>query len=523
MRHVVPGLSALAIALILSAAAAAQEIAPEAPSPQNGATQVAVVPIEGEIAPGLDYALKRRIERAKADGADLILIEVDSPGGRLDICETMCNTLTRAVEESDGRVRTAAYVKREAISAAAIIAIACQQITMNRGTRIGDAQAVYSGPGGAMEAAPEKIQTYVRSIIRPLAERNGYPVLVCEAMNDADLEVIQVTFSDGRVEYMTPRELEELEAGSPSRNPSDAESGKGDQEAAGETTDEPVAWTTELVIAEGKLLTLSASEAERFDISSGTFDDISGAIEFFGGSSATTTRYEANWSETMVQFLNSMVVSGLLMTVGFVALYIALKTPGFGPPEIVAIGCFTLLFLSKYLVGLAEEWEVLIFVAGVALLYVEIFVTPGFGVVGVTGVICVVVSLVLALQGFVVPDMPGMTDALVKNLITVLTSLCLSVVGFVVLLYYLPTSPAFKPLILGAAVSAEEGYVAGLTREEALIGKEGIAMTPLRPAGKAEIEGRPVVVVADGEFIEPGERIIVQDIRGNRVMVGKKA
>ena len=158
MRNAAKGLIVAGVICMLCLPAFSADSGEADSAAAGSTTRIGIIPVEGEIAPGLGYALQRRVERARQDGMDLILIEVDSPGGRVDVCNQMCETLLRVVRETEGRVRTAAYVKREAISAAAIIALACRQIVMREGTRIGDAQAVFSGAGG-MEAAPEKIQT----------------------------------------------------------------------------------------------------------------------------------------------------------------------------------------------------------------------------------------------------------------------------------------------------------------------------------------------------------------------------
>ena len=235
------------------------------------------------------------------------------------------------------------------------------------------------------------------------------------------------------------------------------------------------------------------------------------------------TRYAPTWSEGLVQFLNSVAVTMILLVAGLVAIYVAVKTPGMGVPEVIAVCCFAVFFLSKYLVGLAGFIEPVIFLVGLALLFIEVFVTPGFGFMGVSGILCILISVVLALQRFVLPD-PSLPDAVglfVENLLTVFGSIFISLALFAILLRYLPKGGAFKPFILSATERAEQGYVVGSVAQRVLLGRKGLAVTTLRPSGKAEIDGDTLLVVSDSEFIEAGTPVIVAEVRGNRIVVRK--
>jgi membrane-bound serine protease (ClpP class) len=195
-----------------------------------------------------------------------------------------------------------------------------------------------------------------------------------------------------------------------------------------------------------------------------------------------------------------------------------------GFPEVLALVFFGLFFYSKYLLGLAGVIEVSLFVAGVILILLEIFVIPGFGVPGVAGILCMLVSLFLGLQRGLLPDpdMPRMAADLIRNLTIVMSSVALSLVAFAILLTFLPHSAFFKPLILESVEGSGAGYVVGSADQRALVGKEGVAVSALRPVGTAEIGGEPYSVVADGEFLDPGEAIVVQEVRNNRIFVSRK-
>lgn len=496
------GLLTIAVAALLAAVAPSQpsgDATSPADTDQPLASKVAVIPLHGTIDYGLQKSLERRVAQARDEGAEVLLFEMDTLGGGLDPGAEMADHINEIKRESNGKVRTVAYVHNRAISAGALISLACQEIVMRTNATIGDCQAIMINPQTrAMEAAPEKIQTYVRVLMRKLAQSNGYPEILCEAMVDEDIEVWQVTLKDeDKPRYLTPHEIEAL-----------SELEKGDM-------------TKTLVVGTGKLLTMSAKEAHEYGFTRATVDSRDEALALYAAPGAERPRYETNWSEELVRFLNSMAVASLLMLVGMVALYMAFKTPGFGVAEIVAISCFTVLFLSKYLVGLATTVEVMIFAVGVVLLAVEIFLIPGFGFVGIAGVLCILASLVLALQKFTIPKYSFEIDILMRNMLMVFGSLVGATLLFMIGVRFMPRTPFLRKLVLATTESVESGYVVGSMGQRDLIGKSGTALSSLRPAGRAEIGGDTMIVVADGEFIEAGDRIMVAKVRGNRVVVKK--
>jgi len=184
-------------------------LAQEAGGSGSGAgKRVAIVPIRDEINPGTEATLESRLRRALDDGAEVIILEVNSFGGLLTSCQEACDMIKDVVRKHRETVRTVACVKSKAISAAALISLACQEIVMIDGTVIGDAQAIVRTKEGGMEPAPEKAQTMVRGLARSLAQFNDYPEAVVLAMVDPTMEVYKVTYSDGSVAYLTGKEME---------------------------------------------------------------------------------------------------------------------------------------------------------------------------------------------------------------------------------------------------------------------------------------------------------------------------
>jgi membrane-bound serine protease (ClpP class) len=517
----------------------------------GGSKRVAVIPIQGEINYATEYALRRRIARALDDKAEVIILEIDSPGGRVDVCKEMCRVMHDVSRKNPG-IRTAAFVSKRAISAAAIISLSCDEIYMANGTTFGDAQIITITPTQGVDTElPEKIVSPWRADVRGFAEEKGYPVAVCLGMVDPNGEVTKFTLTvpgdiakkarpeldldafryadaegrPNRVAYVI-RLHQQTTGGMPpwANQIVDILQNKAKSTEAPESilptvkkdAEKKEMILSQIIVKKGEILTMTPSQAIEYHISSGTFPDIDTLVSKYGGSSYK--RYEKTWSEQLVQFTNSIGVTMILLIAGLVSLYLAVKTPGLGIPEVAAIVIFAIYFFSKYLVGLAGAMEVVLFVAGVTLLLLEVFVIPGFGVAGVSGILCVLLSLVLALMRLDLP-WPILYQDAVNSTLLVMLSIVISLLCFTVLLHYLPRSTLFKPLILQNAEVAGAGYVVASADMRGLLGHRGVALTTLRPSGTAEIDGEPHSVIADGEFIDAGQSVIVDEVRGNRIVV----
>jgi membrane-bound serine protease (ClpP class) len=472
------------------------EAAAPAAKPVAAAAKVAVITVSGDIDFGLHWSLKRRIAAALDAGAEVLLFEMDTYGGDLHAAFEIGDLIYDIKNDRGGKVRTVAYVHKKAFSAGALISLACGDIIMRRGTTIGDCQPIMiNQKSQSIEVAIEKFQTGVRAYMSKYAEGNGYPEAVCLKMVDVDMEVYRVKFAKGDVRYLTPQQIEEL---------------KPDEKTGIEKT---------LVLGKGKLLTVGDERAAEYGISRATVAGLNEAVARYGLALGETHR--TNWSEEMVRFLNSMAVASLLLIVGLGALYMAFKTPGFGVMEIVAIICFATLFFSKYLVGLATVMNIVLFLVGVLLIAVEVFIIPGMGLLGIAGLVCLLTALVLSMQKFAIPKYDFETVVLMRNLITVFGSLLASTLGLMALVRYLPQTPFLGRLVLKMQQTPETGYVVESAEQRGLVGKAGVAQSTLRPSGRAEIDGQVLLVVTDGEFIEPGSKIVVAEVSGNRIVVRK--
>ncbi|MFZ2651300.1 MAG: NfeD family protein [Burkholderiaceae bacterium] len=358
------------------------------------------------------------------------------------------------------RVRTIAYVNKRAISAGALIALAAENMVMAGGGTIGAATPVQVGqPGASAQPVSEKTVSYVRKEFRATAESRKRPLLLAEAMVDSDVEIPGV-------------------------------------------------------IEKGKLLTLTTEEALQHKLIDFRADSLESLLEQSGLGGAQIRPVQVNWAENVVRFLTHPVVSSLLISIAMIGIILEIRTPGFGVPGALGITSLALFFWGHWLVQLAGWEELLLAAAGVILIALELLVIPGFGLAGFLGIVAILSSLALSLVG------PGDTATFIL-LATgrVIFALLFAVLASLLLLRFLPRLPFGQRLILKRGLAAAEGYASAPESDARWLGKQGRATSPLRPAGIAEIDGKRVDVVSDGEHVEAGAPIVVTRVDGNRIVV----
>lgn len=488
--------------LLLASTLLADEPPPRTPPFRH----VAVIALKEEsdeaIDPSVKVSVLRRLEQAREIGADCVVLHIESYGGRVDA----------AIETADevfdlGRsVHTIAYVPRRALSAGTMIAIACREIVMSEAGTIGDAEVISSISG---ETAPEKAQTFVAATFRKYAERNGYSPLLAEAMVRKEIEVVR---------YKRPVD------------PRNAAAGftwvyyEGGDEPSESERRAYALHDRETVVREGRLLTAHAQEAVDLGFVSRIVPTLDELLAELKGAEGKVTVLEWTAAERLSRWL--LGVRALLFLLGVGSLYFALKMPGTGIPEALTLLFFGLFFGASSIAGFSGVLEVVLFLAGMALLGVEIFVLPGFGVTGLAGLACVLLSIGLA----AVPQGGGPLPTS-QYLLPMARDFLLATIGAVVLVMvlarYLPTAPFLRRLMLagtpppgsqtGSAVAA-----AGASPHP-LLGSEGLVETALHPAGKATIGGQRLDVVSESGFVEPGARVRVVAVRGSTVVVRRIA
>ena len=357
-------------------------------------------------------------------------------------------------------VRTIAFINRRAISAGALISLAAERIAIADGGTIGAAMPVQGGAPGA-EASPvdEKSVSYVRKEFRATADSRGRPPLVAEAMVDADVEIPGV-------------------------------------------------------IEKGKLLTLTTEEALTLKVADFRANSLDAVLSQIGLAGAEVRATSPNWAERVVRLLTHPVVSSILLSVAMLGILIEIRTPGFGVPGALGLASLALVLGGHWIVELAGWEELLLVGAGLALLAVEIFVIPGFGVVGAAGIAALLAGLAMSLIG------AGATPAVMGAAIgRVAVSAAVAIVTSLIVLQFLPRVPIGRRLMLETEMEATQGYASASERDLSRLGRTGHTLSPLRPAGFADIDGERIDVVSEGEMIEAGAPVVVTRVDGNRIVV----
>jgi membrane-bound serine protease (ClpP class) len=282
-------------------------------------------------------------------------------------------------------------------------------------------------------------------------------------------------------------------------------------------TDKKAFRSHKIIVEEGQLLTFTDLEAARYGFSQGSFLDLDSFLQAKGWKVLATMA--TTWSEDMVRAIGKF--APLLMLLGFGALYMEFKTPGFSVFGMLGIALLAVAFGSKYAVGLADHTELLVLIAGFVLFLVEIYVFPGTFIAGTAGLVLMLVALTLSLQGFTLPDpdMPWELKDMVNNLALTLGMAALAVfVPFLGARYVLPNLPK-KAQVVADATLKDAHSAASDAPASLVVGAAGETKTALRPTGKAAFAGLTLEVVTRGEFIEAGRAVEVREIHGQKVVV----
>lgn len=452
---------------------------------------VYVISVSGTVDPGMAAFMERAYQETLEKPDGIVVVEIDTFGGRVDSALEIVDTLLKFPKE-----RSIAFVEKKAISAGSLIALACGKLVMKPATTIGDCAPIsYTQEGPQMMG--EKFQSPLRAKFRALAKRNGYPEVLTEAMVTPE-KVVYAVEIDGKRSFMDAHEYADL-------SPEEKEK----------------ITSKKTIVAEGELLTMDSTEALELgfsEMTAATIDDMLGQM---GVKNYEQIRIEQSWSETMVRFIGS--ISPILMMIGLAALYMEMKAPGFGLPGIIGITCLAVVFLNQYLVGLADYTELLIILFGLVLMGIEVFVLPGFGVAGFAAIVCIAVGMILSLQGFVLPDpsIPWEMDLLMHNIAVVFGAY---IVAFCVALFFLRyVFPRFSTEQKGPFLkkSLKEAHADSSETTRIRVGDRGVAITYLRPSGKANFNDDLFDVVSESEFMEKGTSIVVSAIKGNRIIVSR--
>ncbi|MHC4257473.1 MAG: NfeD family protein [Planctomycetota bacterium] len=480
------------------------QAAPVVETPQK---IVAMITCHGMIDQGLADSIERRGNEAIAMGADYLILEVETYGGRVDSADEISKYL---IQDLPDTIHTVAYVNTEAISAGAMISVSCKDIIMRENTTIGCSAPIIMGSSEMGEAEREKTESFVRSTFSRAAQANGYPEALLKAMVSQNIEVWQIENTQtGQMEYYEKEYL-----------PNDPNA----YGLAGK----------KLIVKEGELLTLTDQKAKEYGIARAVVEDSEQALAFIEQRdgvviSKDVIRLETIWSEEMVRWLTSPIVVSILVLGIMLGIYVEFNTPGLGLPALLAVTCLVILVGSRYLIGMANWIEIALLCLGFLLLMVEIFVIPGFGVAGFAGIVCIVGGL-LAMWVKNTPDEipwpkgPMAWTVFTDGLFGMAVGFLLFVGAAAILAKYLDRIPFLRRFVLKSAVTGKQTAVSQTfepqQEQTALkVGQIGEVISALRPAGKAQFGARVVDVVADGAFIEKGGPVKILEVHGNHVIV----
>jgi len=401
---------------------------------------VYVIPINDEVEKGLYAYLKRAINTAEKNNAELIIFDMNTPGGEVVAARDIGNLI------SSTKIKTVTFVNSWAISAGSYIALHTEEIYMTPNATMG-ASAIIDQTGNT---AGEKAESMWIAAMSGVAQEHDRDPEIAKAMVTSSIDL---------------PELKE----------------------------------------NGKLLTLTAAQAEKVGYSEGTVKDLNELIAKLGYKSANVHKVEPTFAEKIARFITHPVVVPILLSIASLGLVLELYSPGFGLPGGMGLSALLLFFFGHYVAGLAGYESIILFVLGIILIAAEFFLAGG--IAGLLGTVAVIGSIIMA------------GGNLLHMAISIVIALFLSILAIIIMLkVFGKRMNIFKKLILTDSTNTESGYVSNVNRLE-LIGREGVTITPLRPSGTVKVDDERLDVVAEGSFIENNTKVKVVKVEGSRIVV----
>lgn len=429
--------------------------------------------LDDEIGSSTWRYTSQTLEEAKRQNAELLIVHLNTYGGSVVHADSIRTALLNFPRP------TVAFVDNNAASAGALIALACDSVFMRSGATMGAVTVVNGTDGSAM---PDKYQSYMRAMMRATAEKHG-----------------KILNTDSTTAWR--------------RNPLIAEA----------MVDPRV--SVDGLIDSTRVLTFTADEAVKWNYADGkaeSIDEIMQKLGYTTPDSYVISEYHPTWLDHFVGFLTNPAVQAVLIMLIIGGIYMELHSPGVGFPSAAAIIAAILYFLPLYISGIASSWIILLFVLGIMLIILEIFVVPGFGITGIAGISCVCAAVILGLIEHYTFSLSHMNaDAVWSSMIIFLVGTGLAIMA----IWYLTSSYGPKwvrrhtELMLTQQV--KEGYIGVDMTPVGYIGLDGTAVTDMRPAGKVEINGEVLDAVAVRGFIHAGARVKVMKYENAQIYVAE--
>jgi len=431
--------------------------------------------IKENIAPAIWRQTKQAFEAADSLKADLFLIHMNTYGGTVVDADSIRTRILNS------KIPVVVFIDNNAASAGALISLACDSIYMRTGASMGAATVVNQ----TGEKMPDKYQSYMRATMRATAEAHGKDTVI--------------TAQDTTYKWK--------------RDPLIAEA----------MVDERVYIPN--VIDSGKILTFTPAEAIKNGYCEAICENVNEVLKLNRMEDARIVEYKPTALEKFIGFMVNPIVSGILIMLILGGIYFEMQSPGIGFALLVAIVGAVLYFSPLYLEGLAANWEILIFVIGLILIALEIFVVPGFGITGISGITLAFAGLVLSLIKNVnfTFDQVNMSDLLIA-----VGTVFIGAISGITLAVYLSQKMfttergQFGHLTLRESLKKEDGYLGVDPEILHLKGKKGITITTLRPSGKISIEGKNYDALAESGMIDKGTEIVVTRVETAQLYVERK-
>jgi membrane-bound serine protease (ClpP class) len=429
--------------------------------------------ITKEIGPAVWRITQQSFTEAQTLKADLILIHLNTYGGLLDAADSIRTKILNST------IPVYVFIDNNAASAGALISIAADRIYMHSGSSIGAATVVNQSG----EPMPDKYQSYMRSMMRATAESHGKDTII------KGKDTLIVWYRDPRMAeaMVDPRTY------IPNVNDS------------------------------GKVLTFTTDEAIKHGYCEGQANSVQEVIEKAGISNYELKEYKLTTFEKFMGLLVNPLIRGILIMIIVAGVYFELQTPGVTFPILLAISAAVLFFAPLYLDGLAQHWEIVLFIIGLILVALEIFVIPGFGITGIMGIAFIIIGLTFSMIDNNVFEFGfGKAFAEVfRAFLLVIISMSLSLFISIYFSGKLITSSRIAGLALKSEQKRNEGFIS-VDNKTYLIGKEGVTLTVLRPSGKIEVEGDVLDALSEFGYIDPGEKIVINRYESGQLYVSKK-
>ncbi|HEX3149314.1 MAG TPA: NfeD family protein, partial [Gemmataceae bacterium] len=469
---------------------------------RNKAMKPVRVMIEGTIDVALKEKVERQIKTAKARNENTFFFVIETTGsGDASAARGLADSLLQLGKDEDYPARTIAFIPGKAPDLAIFLALACQEIVMYQGPPGGEGEAVigdFAAIVGNAQQPKRGNSEFVHRNLSDFATQTGFSNLLVDGMFNSDLVIIRARDDKGDRRLMSEDELKGL-----------ADKG----------------WVRESVVKnKGELLKLSASRAKNLRIAK-TIDnkDVSEVYALYGIDPHEVRSAEPSWLDNFAAFLRRTEVSIFLVIIGIAGLVLELKAPGLIVPGVIAAICFILFFWAQtQLGGQLIYLAIMLFLLGLALVGIEIFLIPGFGVTGVSGILLILTGLVLAGLDKA-PESSGDWAYIIRKLLIYGLTMAGSFVLAFILSRYLPKIPYANRLMLvppeDRVESDDPSPLPGVESAMTMLGQVGAATSMLRPAGTAKFGDRYIDVVTEGDFISPGTPIQVVEVEGTRIVV----